>query len=324
MIDKEMTVRRRTALLATPLVALSLIAAGCGGGGDDNPTSTGGGGGGSAPSSTDAAAILGSIKAGDQTNPAKIGMEMGVTLNGQLSNPQAAAILGNGPISLKLAGPVDPTAKKMDLTFDIKAGKIALPGKLRLLGETTGYVGLQDKWYELPAGALESNGATADPQKAFEALGNPADLLSNATVVGGENIDGIDTDHISGDINVEGVVNAVAKASASQGDAPSDAEKAEVVAKAKEILKSGKADVWVGKDDKQVHRLTISADVVMPAEQKAQLGVDGAKITFTVQSTPTGAVTVEAPAGALPSSQLQSDLGAIVLSSLGAGTTTTP
>ena len=38
---------------------------------------------------------------------------------------------------------------------------------------------------------------------------------------------------------------------------------------------------------------------------------------------PTGAVTVEAPAGALPSSQLQADIGTIILSHLG-GATPTP
>lgn len=317
--------RRRAALMIlAPVAALSLIGAGCGGGGNKTSTTdTGGGSGGGTPSSTDAAAILGAIKAGDQTKPTKLAMELAVTLNGTISNPQVAAILDGSPITLKLSGAADPTGTKADMTFDVKAGKIALPGKLRLVDAKTGFIGLGDKWYELPIDSLGSTAQTAtDPSKTLAAIGNPADLLTNPTVVGAENIDGVETDHVSGAVSPEGLVKALAKVSASQGgNAPSEAEVAEAVTKLNDVVKSGKIDLWVGKDDKQIHRAKIDADVVMPADQKASTGLDGLKAVLTIQSTPTSGVTVEAPAGALPSSQLQTDLGTIILQNLGGSPT---
>ncbi len=315
--------RRRAALMIlAPAAALSLIGAGCGGGGKKTTSSGTAGGGGGTPSSTDAASILGAIKAGDQTKPAKLSMDLAVTLNGTISNPQVAAVLDGSPITLKLSGVTDPTAGKADLTFDVKAGKIALPGKLRMLDATTGFVGLGDKWYELPASTFTSTAKTAsDPSKVIAAIGNPADLLTNPTVVGSENIDGVDTDHVSGAVNPDGLVKALAKVSASQGGkSPSESEIADAVTKLKEVVKAGTIDVWVGKDDKQIHRAKIDTDLTLPAAQKTSTGLDGVKAVMTIQSTPTSSVTIEKPAGALPSSQLQTDIGTIILQNLGSGT----
>ncbi len=309
--------RRRTALMfLTPLAAVSLIGAGCGGG-KSSSTSVG-----SSASSNDPAAILGAVKPGDQTNPAKIGMDLSVTLAGQLTNPQAAAFLGDGPIKLSLSGPVDPKAKSMDLVFDVNAGKIALPGKLRILDGKTAFVGLQDKWYSVPSSSLQSSTtqAAADPAKTLEALGNPADLLDNAKVVGGETIEGIATDHVTGDMNIDKMVEALQRISNSTAD---PAKQASAVAQVKKALKSGKVDVWVGKDDKQVHRIKVDMDVAIPAEAQQQaMGVTGAQVAFTVQSTPLSSVSVTAPSGALSSQELQNALMGVILANMGSATST--
>lgn len=315
--------RRRSSLIfVLPLAALSLIGAGCGGGGSKSESTTGG----STASSSDPAAILGSVQAADQTEPTKIAMTLGIQLDGAINNPQVAAIVGNGPITISLSGPVDPTAKSADLTFDVKAGKIALPGKARIINGTEGYVGLADKWYELPAGSLTSgsgpSAAAADPAKTLEALGNPADLVQNAKVVGGEVIEGIDTDHISGEINVEGVAQALSRIAKSQDSSSGSVDQASID-KLKEALKSGTVDVWVGKADKQVHRLKFDLGIAIPPDaQSTAMGVTGAQINFTVQSTPVGSVSVSAPSGALPSDRLQQDLVTVVLSNLGSGSGT--
>lgn len=308
--------RRRTALMfLTPLAALSLIGAGCGGGAKSSETS-----GDTSASSTDPAAILGAVKAEDQTKPAKVAMDLGVTLVGQIDNPQAAAILGNGPINVKLSGPYDPTAKSADMVFDLKAGKINLPGKLRMIDGKTAFVGLQDKWYSIPESSLQSSTSkvATDPGATLTALGNPADLLDNAKVVGGETIEGIATDHVSGDLNLDKLAAAMERMSKSTSTAASQAES---VAKLKEAVKSGTVDVWVGQDDKQVHRMKLDLDVAIPTEsQKTSMGVTGAKIVLTLQSTPVSSVSVSAPSGALTMQQFQNDLLTVIMSNLGSTT----
>lgn len=308
--------RRRTALMfLTPLAALSLIGAGCGGGTKSGETS-----GDTSASSTDPAAILGAVKADDQTKPAKVAMELGVTLDGQLDNPQVAAFLGNGPINIKMSGPYDPTAKSADIVFDIKAGKIALPGKLRMVDAKTAFIGLQDKWYAIPESSLKSSTSkvATDPGATLTALGNPADLLDNAKVVGGETIEGVATDHVSGDLNLDKLAAAMERMSKSTATAASQAES---LAKLKEAVKSGTVDVWVGQDDKQVHRLKLDVDVTVPAaSQKSSMGITGAKVALTVQSTPVSSVSVSAPSGALTMQQFQNDVLTVIMSNLGSTT----
>jgi hypothetical protein len=93
------------------------------------------------------------------------------------------------------------------------------------------------------------------------------------------------------------------------------------VAKLKEAVKSGTVDVWVGQEDKQVHRMKLDLDVAIPTEsQKTSMGVTGAKIVLTLQSTPVSSVSVSAPSGALTMQQFQNDLLTVIMSNLGSTT----
>ena len=103
-------------MFLTPLAALSLIGAGCGGG-----TKSGESTGDTSASANDPSAILGAVKPGDQAKPAKMPIDLGVTLAGQLTNPQVPAFLGSGPFNLQLSGPFDPTCKPVDTDSYINA-----------------------------------------------------------------------------------------------------------------------------------------------------------------------------------------------------------
>jgi len=319
--------RRRIALFAAPLAALSLIAAGCGGGGDN--TTTGGGtdttGTDTTASGGDAAAILNGIEAPDNDKPAKIGLKLNVDLKGQISEPQVAAILGDGPISAEISGPFDPTKKSGDLAFDLKVGKIALNGGMRIIDGNKGFLQISDKWYELPADSLKTSTDNADPNKVLEAIGDPADLFKDPKYEGEEDVDGVKTEHISGDLDPEALVKAVGEVAKSQGESVGQEDMDKATQQLGQYLKTAKADVWVGKDDKQIHKLQLVADADLPADAKTQTGLEGLGIDMTVQSTPTDSPSVEEPAGALPSSQLQTDLTTILLQSMGGSTgSTTP
>ena len=203
---------RRMAFLLTPFLLFSLLGAGCGGGGSTDTTPASTAATASSGSSGDVATILASIKPVAQQGPQKIALNLAVVLDGTLKDPTVGALLGSGPIALNLSGPVDATGKAADLAFDVKAGKINLAGGLRLAGDKA-FLKLADKWYELPADSFTTttSGSTGsvDVAKALEALGDPSALIKNGTVVGSEVIDGIDTDHIAGDVDTAELVKAI-------------------------------------------------------------------------------------------------------------------
>lgn len=319
---------RRMAFLLTPFLLLSLIGAGCGGG-DSNATTTASNTATASGSSGDVATILASIKPAAQQGPQKIALNLAVKLDGTLKDPTVGALLGSGPIALNLSGPVDATGKAADLAFDVKAGKINLAGGLRLAGDKA-FVKLAEKWYELPADSFTTTTSgstgTADVAKALEALGDPSALIKNGKVVGSEMIDGIDTDHIAGDVDTAELVKAIARVAATvdTSSSPIDATQiTEATAKLEQFVKNAKVELWVGKDDKQVHRFKVNVDAILDEKTKASSGLNGLNLDVALTSTPTDSPNVETPSGALPASQLQADIGPIILAGLG-GASTTP
>lgn len=304
-------------MLITPLLAAGLIGAGCGGGSKQTSTAA-------PPSSSDAAAILAAVQIGDQTGPTKVGVELAVTLDGTISDPSAAALLGTGPITVSLNGPVDPTKQSADFTFNVKAGKINFPGQLRSVSATERYLGFGGKWYKLDANSLDLSSLpggdslqTADPSSGIEALGNPADLLSGAKVVGSEDIDGIATDHVTGTLDPEGITTVLARVAAAQGSSSATVDE-DAINQIKQVLKTGTIDLWIGQDDKQVHRFAVDLDLAIPEDARSEaLGLTGMRIVLSLQQTPSGPVSVSAPSGALGTEEFQRDLGVFILSNLG-------
>jgi hypothetical protein len=310
--------RLRNALLTTPLAVIALLGAGCGA-----ARTTGGA---AAPAGRDAGAILSSIKPAAQDGPQNIAVDLTVGLKGKLKDPTAALMLGSGPISMDLAGPVDAARKAADLTFAVKAGTLDLSGGVRVAGDT-GYLRLGDKWYALPQGSVSAGaGGTstgADPAKIIEAIGDPAALLKDATVVGTEDVDGIATDHVAGNVDTTQILRIVGRlaGSVNAGASPIDPQQiADAAAKLGQAIKRARVDAWIGSADKQVHKITIDTEIVFDAKTKASSGLDGLTATLSVTSTPTTSPDVVAPAGALPAEQLSKDLGALLLSGLGAPT----
>ena len=133
------------------------------------------------------------------------------------------------PITLTLDGPVDSKGKKADLTFEVAAGPIKVDGGFRQVG-TDSFVEVNGKWYSIPAGALSSAtgrvpGATGgstttdpsvDPQAILGAFGDPKKLFTNAKLVGTEDVDGIKSDHVQGDVDLAALVQGMAPRSPSR------------------------------------------------------------------------------------------------------------
>jgi hypothetical protein len=330
---------RRSALSLLLVAGLALTGAACGGSsgtsGSPSTTSTTSGSSGA----SDADAVLASIKTnvGDQ-GPQKIAVSLTVNISGTPTDPTLGAFLTK-PISLTLAGPVDSKAKKSDLTFSLAAGPIKVDGGLRQVGGDT-FLEVNGKWYSLPADALSSvtggssgsttsttsTAASVNPQALLGAFGDPSKLFTDAKLVGSEDVDGIKSDHVSGDIDLAALVkgiSSVAKSAGSPSASPvSPTEIAQSVAQLQQYVQSATADVWVGQDDKQLHRFATTVDGKMDAGTKASSGIDGFKLTLDVSATPTSTPSVSAPSSPAPIAQLEQDLGGLLGGLAGAGTTT--
>jgi hypothetical protein len=270
--------------------------------------------------------VLSSIKPVTQEGPQKLAIKLGVNLNGTLKDPTIAALLGDGTIALDLSGPIDTTAKAADLTFSATAGKINLAGGLRVAGDKA-FLKLKDKWYALPLSSVTSattgSNPSVDPAKILAALGNPSDLIANATVVGTEDIEGISTDHVAGDIDTAALVQAIARVASALGSNTgpiSTKQITDATAQIEKFVKKAKIELWIGRDDKQIHRFKLDVDAVLDEKTKASSGLDGFAVTATLTSTPTDSPKVETPPNAGTVKDLQTDIGPIILSGLGGAT----
>ncbi len=86
-------------------------------------------------------------------------------------------------------------------------------------------------------------------------------------------------------------------------------------------VKSASADLWVGQDDKQIHRFATTIDGVTDAATKSSSGIEGFKLVIDVSATPTSTPSVSAPSNPAPIAQLQQDLGGLLGGLAGAGST---
>ncbi len=320
---------RRSALSMLLVAGLAVTGAACGGGSSSSgsPAST--------PSTSgagDAQAVLASIRTnvGD-LGPQKISVKFSATVSGSPKDPTLGAFLTK-PITLTLDGPVDSKGKKADLTFEVAAGPIKVDGGFRQVGADS-FVEVNGKWYSIPAGALSSTtgttgatGATGgstttapsiDPQAILGAFGDPKKLLTNAKLVGTDDVDGIKSDHVQGDVDLAALVQgiaAVAKSSGSSASASpvSPAQIASSVSSLQQYVKSATADLWVGQDDKQLHRFATTIDGKTDSATQASSGIDGFNITLDVSATPTSSPSVSAPSSPAPISQLTQDLGGLL------------
>jgi hypothetical protein len=307
--------RRRSTLIASVIASAALLA-GCGGSGGES----------GAGSAEDARAVLAAIAPAAQEGPQRISVELRADLDGTLSDPSAAALVGDRPLSLTLSGPVDTAGKAADLTFDVDAGAIELSGGLRLVGDT-GYLKVGDTWYALPADALSgtTSGSTApvDPAEVLGALGDPAALIRDAVLVGTEDVDGIATDHVSGTVDTAELVAAIGRLAETvdaQASPVTPDQIAEATRQIEKYVTDATVDVWVGRDSKQVHRLRVTADIAFDGEAKESTGLDGVDVELSVSATPTDSPAVSAPAGARPQEELSKQLGLLLLGGLGAPT----
>jgi hypothetical protein len=316
--------RRRTVavLLAGVVVPAALAASGCGG--SDSNGNQG-----------DAKALLN--RAFDK--PVK---SADVKLNAELKVQGVPGF--DKPIRVQASGPYitqKGTLPKLDIDLTLGAQGQGQSLQTGLLSTgTRAFLKFGGEYYEQP----QANVARANKQLSSDkgsgksradALGiDPASWIRDAKMEDSQKVGGVDSDHVSARIDVRKVLadlNRVAEKGAGAvggSSTPQPLAKAQLDQAAKTV-KDPTFDIYVGKSDGFVHRVSGNLALAVPkADRSKANGITGGSLQFTLDLTHTnGGQTVEAPASSRPISDLSKQLGgAAALGALGgsSGTDTTP
>jgi hypothetical protein len=289
---------RALSLLA--LIALAAVLAACGSGSSSNVTAT-----------LDKAFST-PIKS------AKINLDVTLELDGikQL----------NGPIKLNVQGPYVSGASQTipKANWDIAASAAGQ-------NFSAGFVSTgDDAWvvflgqnYEVGKAAVGRINAqiqqAAGKKKGLSQFGIDArKWLKDAKDEGSETVGGVDTNHVSAALDVSaflGDVNQlVQRAGGSLGASSTAAQLTDAQKKKiEQVVKNPRFDVYAGKTDNVIRRLSADLQFNVPSAQQAQLGgLKSGTLSFSIEFSDVGKPqTITAPTNAKPLSELTSKLGGL-------------
>jgi hypothetical protein len=185
------------------------------------------------------------------------------------------------------------------------------------------FVKFEDVYYEQPASQVRL--ANRSIQKAggrgsLRSRGlDPRTWLTDAKEEGDERVAGVETSHVSGRLDVEQMMSninlfvqrsAAALRGATGQAVPKPLSKKDL-AKLSEVVKDPKFDVYVGKEDDTIRKVSGHVEFEVPQASRASLGgIEGGSLDFSVEfADVNGDQTIEAPTKARPLADLTRSLG---------------
>ncbi|HTU95068.1 MAG TPA: hypothetical protein VMF14_04445 [Solirubrobacteraceae bacterium] len=233
------------------------------------------------------------------------------------------------PISFSISGPFQSrgTGKLPQSNFNVAISALGHKGQLGIVSTgTSGYVTLEGTAYQLPAAdfqRLESGfssvGSSGQGGGGLSSLGiNPQSWLTNASVVGSDTIDGTDTTHIRAGVDVAALLKDVntllGKASSSTGTKVPSSIPPATQQKIAAAIKNASVDVWTGKSDKILRKLSLNLHVPVSGQLSTEAGgLTSAGIGFTLQySDVNQPQTVAAPTNVKPYSEFTTKLRSVL------------
>ena len=264
-----------------------------------------------------------------QIKSADLRIEAELDLNGGSSAGQPVRIEASGPFRTN-EGRL-PSAD-IDLRFGVDgAGQTIQTGFLST-GDRA-FVKFEDVFYEQPAAEVRRANRTiarnAKKRGSLHALGiDPRSWLGRATDEGEEEIAGVQTRHVAGTLDVEAVMRNlnkfVRRSGAALGGATGQSVPAPLsnaqIQRVGEVVRDPSFDIYVGKDDDIIRRVSARVEFEVPEKRRQDLGgLESGTLTFSVEmSDVNGNQKIEAPAKARPLSALTRSLGGDALGGLGA------
>src|SRR3954453_5877711 len=286
------------------ILSLALVA-GCGGGGGG--------------SSKDARALI--DKAFKQSiSSANMTLNVEAKVNGV---PQLQQ-----PISLKVSGPYQSNGKGKLPSFNwqvsVSGGGQAFSGGIISTGDNA-FVNFQGTNYEVGADKVAQVNQSNGPGRSLKDYGiDPQAWVKDPTEEGTENVNGVDTTHVKASIDIGRMFSdfnkTIQKAGSMSTVAPQQLSP-DTIQKIEDVVQNPKFDIYVGKDDDKIRRLSVSVDFQIPADQRAKFqGAEGGTLNFSIDFAKVGEPqTITAPANARPISELQQQLGGLAGGLGGAG-----
>ncbi len=293
-----------TILLAAVVAALALALGACGGdgGGDD------------------AEALL--DKSFRQSIPsADVAMDLQMEIDGLAGFERPVRIRAEGPyINSK------DTLPKLDLDVSIDAqdsGQTIQAGFLST-GDRA-FLKFANSYYEQPqADVARANrrlaGGDENADGSLRELGlDPRKWVVDASLEGEEEVGGVATRHITGKLDVEallGDLNKLLKRSGTSLPGAAGGAKPlgeQDIARLTRAMEAPSFDVYVGKEDDLVRRISTRVELRVPEESRADVGgITRATIRFSTQIENVGGEQrVEAPERSSPISDLTNQLGSL-------------
>jgi hypothetical protein len=241
----------------------------------------------------------------------------------------------NGPIKLSLQGPYETgagkTIPKADWDLAASAGGQNFTAGFISTGDNA-YVTFQGQSYEVGKPAVAQinqqiqQAANSKDKKGLGQFGiHPRDWLTSGKNEGSQKIDGVDTTHVSASLDVGKFLDDVDKlVQKAGGTLPGGTTAPQLTPQEKDqiqkIVKNPRFDVYVGKSDNVIRRLSADVSFNIPQAQQTQLsGLKNGTLSFSIEFTDVGKPqTITPPTSSKPLSDLTSKLGSLS-SALGGG-----
>ena len=296
--------RNRFAIVAAICIAVALAGCGGGGGGSEDPQQ-----------------VL------DQTfdNPTKITSgHLDLSLSGSAEGQQSGNLTATIDGAFQTAKQNPAAFPQLDLNAKLDASgagqSFSFQGGL-VATKDNAFVEYQGQAYEVGTKLFSRftqayEQATRQAQAAqggqsssfFDQFGiDPKTWLTNVSNEGDEDVEGTDTIHIHGDADVKRIFSDLGKvAKRAPGGAPqiSPAQLDQV----KSAIKQASIDVYSGKDDHLLRKLSLSLTVAPPQSANAQVNTVSIDFSLTLSDV-NETQSIEAPSGAKPISDLLRQLG---------------
>jgi hypothetical protein len=245
--------------------------------------------------------------------------------------PEGLLAIG-GPIVLKVAGPFSVSggaSPQFDLAFAATLAGEQYEGAVISTGKK-GFVKLDDRTYAIDdafASMLRGKAHKVKKSGLKDSLGiEPASWISNPQMKGNEQVSGVETRRIGGDVNVSKLLADIATLLDKLGGSPSS--KSFLTPKLRkqitDAVKSAKVDVWTGAQDKILRQIAVAIQFAFPTDVKPPIaGLEAGKINLRLRLDDVNgaAVKISGPQNARPLSELTGGGLEAFLSGLGASLT---
>jgi hypothetical protein len=253
-----------------------------------------------------------------------------------------------GPVNVKMTGPVEGLEKKVADTGEIPKADLDVTASAAGQSFRAGFTSTGDKLYVNFRGtdyvvpdaqfqrlkrqlqkAQEDDAKSKSPDLA--ALGiRPRNWLTNAKDEGTEDVGGVETIHVSGGVDIDKMLDDFDRLLKRAGDLNLSQQQLRQLPQGipnstrkqiEDAVEDAKLDLYSGKDDKVLRKLAAKIKFNVPEALRQQAGgLKSGELDFTVTLTDVNEPqTIEAPKNAKPISELQRQLQSSGFGSLGGG-----